>query len=212
MLRVLEYAWRKHHRIPTPHSVNFKGSERRRAESEGGGCGWRGQIWRKKHRGERWEAQMHRRERHRGFNFNPRVTEFTDICTRIRLAIPRSFSETTLSLLSVPETYSSSYIRCRMSPFTVLRVEEEKKKETQKSKLNWMCWIWARLAWQFATLYVLKIPLLYCMHSYRGINKEGGGGWHVTSDSFELSTCHLRHIQTSCHLFTLPLWWRWPRS
>lgn len=82
----------------------------------------------------RWEAQKHRRETE-GLNFNPRVTEFTDICTRIRLAIPRSFLETTLSLLSIPETYSSSYILCRMSPFTVLRGENEKRKHR---KANWI--------------------------------------------------------------------------
>ena len=75
-------------------------------------------------------------ERHRGrggregLNFNPRVTEFTDICTRVRLAVPRSFSQTTLSLLSVPETYSSSYIRSRIRPFTVLRAEKEKHTHT----------------------------------------------------------------------------------
>jgi len=30
-------------------------------------------------------------------NFNPEVTEFTDICTRIRLAVPHSYSGATLS-------------------------------------------------------------------------------------------------------------------
>lgn len=78
-----------------------------------------------------------------------------------------------LSLLSIPETYSSSYICCRMKPFTVFRVAKDKKKENQRSKLNWMCWIWVMYAWQFATPYVLKI-LLYCMHSNRRINKGGG--------------------------------------
>lgn len=81
-------------------------------------------------------------ERHRGrggregLNFNPRVTEFTDICTRVRLAVPRSFSQTTLSLLSVPETYSSSYIRSRIRPFTVLRAEKEKHTHTHTT------WYW----------------------------------------------------------------------
>lgn len=36
-----------------------------------------------------------------GLNFNLRVTEFTDTWTMIRLAVLRSFSEMTLSLLSI---------------------------------------------------------------------------------------------------------------
>lgn len=64
-----------------------------------------------------------------GLNFNPRVTEFTDICTRIRLAVPHGFSERTLSLLSLPKTYSSSYICRRMRPFTVLGGRERGKTE-----------------------------------------------------------------------------------
>lgn len=100
--------------------MNFKSSERQRAESEGGGRGWRCED--ERNRGRRGRE---------GLNFNPRVTEFTDICTRIRLAVPHSFSETTLSLLSIPKTYSSSYIRRRMKPFTVLRAEKEKNTEKQ---------------------------------------------------------------------------------
>lgn len=46
-----------------------------------------------------------------GLNFNPKVTEFTDICTRIRLAVPHSVSETTLSFqflrLILPSTFAS---------------------------------------------------------------------------------------------------------
>lgn len=190
--------------------MNFKSSERQRAESEGGGRGWRCRVWRKSKK-EREDERNRSRGGREGLNFNPGVTEFTDICTRIRLAVPRSFSETTLSLLSIPKTYSSSYILSRMRPFTVLRAEKEEKK-TQKSKLNWMCWIQAMPAWQFATPYVLKIPHVYCMHSYGRINKGGGKKWHVTSDSFELSTCHLHHIQTSRQPLIFPLWWRWPRS
>lgn len=87
---------------------------------------------------DRKEEQM--RE---GLNFNPRVTEFTDICTRIRLAVPHSFSNTTLSLLSIPKTYSPCYICHRMRPFTVLRAEGGKKKKAKqqkrKSKLDSKC-------------------------------------------------------------------------
>lgn len=91
-------------------------------------------LKRKKSKEEREEARNRSRGGREGLNFNPRVSEFTDICTRIRLAAPRSFSETTPSLLSIPKTYSSSYIRCRMRPFTVLRAEKEKKR--RKSKLD----------------------------------------------------------------------------
>lgn len=80
------------------------------------------------------EPQEWSRERE-SLNFNPRVTEFTDICTGIRLAVPRGFSQTTLSLLSAPKTYSSSYIGGRMRPFTVMRAEKGMK-NPQKSKLN----------------------------------------------------------------------------
>lgn len=41
-----------------------------------------------------------------------------------------------LSLLSIPETYSSSYICCRMKPFTVFRVAKDKKKKTREA--NWI--------------------------------------------------------------------------
>lgn len=77
------------------------------------------------------------RMRKEGLNFHPRVTKFTDICTRIRLAISHCFSAT-LSLLSIPETYSSSYICCRMKPFTVFRVAKDKgwKKTEKQSELN----------------------------------------------------------------------------
>ncbi len=86
---------------------------------------------------EREDERNRSRGGREGLNFNPRVTEFTDICTRIRLAVPHSFSETTLSLLSIPKTYSSSYILSRMRPFTVLRAEKEKKKNTEKqTELN----------------------------------------------------------------------------
>lgn len=81
------------------------------------------------------EDERNRSRGREGLNFNPRVTEFTDICTRIRLAVPHSFSETTLSLFSIPKTYSSSYILSRMRPFTVLRAEKEKKKHR---KANWI--------------------------------------------------------------------------
>lgn len=179
------------------------------AECEGGRHGWRCIIWKEnpKRKGRMRGTEARGETGH--LNFNPKVTEFTDICTRIRLAVPCSFSERTFALLSIPETYSSSYIRCRMRPFTVLRVEKEKRKHR---KANWMRWIRAMPMWQFATPYVLTIPLVYCMHSYRRIKKGGRGKWHVTSDSFELSTCHLHHIQTSCQTFIFPLWWRWPRS
>ncbi len=98
-----------------------------REQSEGGGRGWRCRVWSER---AKWRERMRDTSRggREGLNFNPRVTEFADICTRIRLAVPRSFSEMTLSRLSIPETYSSSYIRCRMRPFTVLRAGKEKKK------------------------------------------------------------------------------------
>lgn len=121
---------------------------------------------------QRADERNRSRRGREGLNFNPRVTEFTDICTRIRLAVAHSFSETTLSLLSIPKTYSSSYICRWMRPFS-LEGRERKKKNTQKSKLNCMCWIRVMPAWQFATLYVLKNPLVYCMHSYGRINKGG---------------------------------------
>lgn len=41
-----------------------------------------------------------------------------------------------LSPLSIPETYSSSYICCRMKPFTVFRVAKDKKKKTREA--NWI--------------------------------------------------------------------------
>lgn len=148
------------------------------AESEGGRHGWRCIIWKEnpKRKGRMRGTEARGETGH--LNFNPKVTEFTDICTRIRLAVPCSFSERTFALLSIPETYSSSYIRCRMRPFTVLRVEKEKRKHR---KANWMRWIRAMPVWQFATPYVLTIPLVYCMHSYRRINKGGGENdmWQV---------------------------------
>lgn len=110
--------------------MNFKSSERQRAESEGGQA-WMEMQSLKEKRKERERERMRDRSRggREGLNFNPRVTEFTDICTRIRLAVPHGFSERTLSLLSLPKTYSSSYICRRMRPFTVLGGRERGKTE-----------------------------------------------------------------------------------
>lgn len=91
------------------------------------------QSLKEKSKKERDDERNRSRGGREGLNFNLRVTEFTDICTRIRLAVPHSFSETTLSLFSIPKTYSSSYIQHRMRPFTILRAEREKR---QKSKLD----------------------------------------------------------------------------
>lgn len=76
-------------------------------------------------------------EERQSLNFNPKVTGFTDICTGTRLAVSRCFSETTLSLHSVPETYSSCCICHRMKPFLRAGEGEKKREEkTQKSKVN----------------------------------------------------------------------------
>lgn len=85
----------------------------------------------------KFDKEIKERMRKEGFNFNPRVTGFTDICTRIRLAAFLLLSAT-LSLLSITKTYSSSYIRCRMKPFTVFRVAKDKagKKTEQQTELN----------------------------------------------------------------------------
>lgn len=110
---------------------------------------------------DRKEEQM--RE---GLNFNPRVTEFTDICTRIRLAVPHSFSNTTLSLLSIPKTYSPCYICHRMRPFTVLRAEGKNKRQNNKNvKANWIpsFEIERCLRDNLQPRYRLEIPLLYCI-------------------------------------------------
>lgn len=149
-----------------------------------------------------------------GLNFNPRVTEFTDICTRIRLAVPHSFSNTTLSLLSIPKTYSPCYICHRMRPFTVLRAEWKNKKQNNKNvKANWIPSVEIErcLRDNLQPRYGLEIPLLYCILT-EGLTSGKEKKWHVTSDSFELSTCHLQHIQTSCQALVFPLRWRWPRS
>lgn len=55
----------------------------------------------KKSRKDREDERKRSKGGNEGLNFNPGVTEFTDIWTTIRLAVPRSFSEMTLSLLSV---------------------------------------------------------------------------------------------------------------
>lgn len=149
----------------------------------------------------KFDKEIKERMRKEGLNFHPWVTEFTDICTRIRLAISHCFSAT-LSLLSIPETYSSSYICCRMKPFTVFRVAKDKGREKKlKSKLNWMCWIWVMSAWQFATLYVLKI-LLYCMHSNRRINK---GEWKMTCEKWFIWAVNMSSSPHSNLVPTIPL-------
>lgn len=110
---------------------------------------------------DRKEEQM--RE---GLNFNPRVTEFTDICTRIRLAVPHSFSNATLSLLSIPKTYSPGYICHRMRPFTVLRAEGKNKKQNNKNvKANWIPSVEIErcLRDNLQPRCGLEIPLLYCI-------------------------------------------------
>lgn len=121
---------------------------------------------------EREDERRRSRGGRESLNFNPGVTEFTDICTRIRLAVPRSFSEATLSLLSIPETYSSTYIRSRMRPFTVLRAEKEKKKphtHTEKeAELNVLDS--SDVCVTICNPVRPKIPLIYCMHSYGRIN------------------------------------------
>lgn len=142
-----------------------------------------------------------------GLNFNLKVTGFTDICTVNRLAISHCFSETTLSLHSVPETYSSRCICHRMKPFLETGRKEEKRNTEKHSELNELNSGDACLT-IFNPVWSSRFPLVYCTHSHWSINQGGGIGglkkWHVTSESFELSTCHLQRIQTLCHPFVFP--------
>lgn len=70
--------------------------------------------------------------RKEGLNFNLRVTEFTDICTRIRLSCSSLLFSNTF--LSIAETYSSSYICRRMKPFKIFRVAKDKGKGKKKAE------------------------------------------------------------------------------
>lgn len=76
---------------------------------------------------------------------------------------------------------------------TILEGREGRKKgKTQKSKVNWMRRIQAMPACDsFATPYVLKIPLVYCMYSYRRINKGGGRGKNDMWQAIHLSCQHV---------------------
>lgn len=63
----------KTHRIPTINSI-FQASERQRVKEA---------VVEEK---TKFDKEIKERMRKEGFNFNPRVTGLTDICTRIRLA------------------------------------------------------------------------------------------------------------------------------
>lgn len=204
-------------RKPITSLINF----RNQAVSEGSRRWWRSRVRRKQKRREQTgEAGSENGERE-DFNFNLRVTEFTDICTRIRLAVPHSFSEKSPSLLSVLKTYSSSDIQRRTRPFTVLKAEKKKKEEKkrQQSKLDWKVLNSRDACLTICNphmsprclLYIVCILMEKLTRGEEGKKKERKK-WRVTSDSFELSTCHLQHIQTSRQPRVFPRRRRWPRS
>lgn len=142
----------------------------------------------------KFDKEIKERMRKEGLNFHPGVTEFTDICTRIRLAISHCFSAT-LSLLSIPETYSSSYICCRMKPFTVFRVAKDKGWK-KNWKANWIECVEFEWCLHDSLQPCMSSKFFYIVCILIEELTRGSGKWHVKSDSFELSTCHLHHIQT----------------
>lgn len=70
------------------------------------------QSWKEGAKGERRGAEQ---TGEKDLNFNPRVTEFTDICTGIRLAAAHSFSQATLPFQSRRLVLD---VRCRTRAFT----------------------------------------------------------------------------------------------
>lgn len=160
---------------------------------------------------QRADERNRSRRGREGLNFNPRVTEFTDICTRIRLAVAHSFSETTLSLLSIPKTYSSSYICRWMRPFS-LEGRERKKKTPRKA--NWIACVefeWCRhdnLQPCMSSRILSYIVCILMEELTRGGRKK------MTCDKRFIWAVNMSSspIQTSCQPLVFPLWWRWPRS
>lgn len=75
---------------------------------------------------------------------------------------------------------------------TILEGREGKKKEKHR-KAKWIeCVEFKRcLRDSFATPYVLKIPLVYCMYSYRRINKGGGREKNDMWQAIHLSCQHV---------------------
>lgn len=123
-----------------------------------------------------------------------------------RLAILHCLSETTLSLHSVPETYSSCCICHRLKPFLVKGRKKREKKTEKQSELNELNSGDACVT-IFNPVWSSRFPLLYCTHSHWSIKQGGGMGGgkkKMTCDKRAIravnvsSPAHSNHVSPIC--------------
>lgn len=101
----LEYARQKYHGIQ--HRIQWTLKVVKDSE-------WRRRVWMEM---QKLKQNIKRKDEKRGRGFKLQPLSHW-VHWHLHLTIPHSFSETALSLLSIPENNSCSYIHCRMRPFT----------------------------------------------------------------------------------------------